>query len=122
MSKSLLSLRNPYSKVVGPGCPHLQQLAGLGMALVACGPIKLYSVSACETQVGVKSALSFFFFFSHFRATGGPSGRSGHRMVAWKRQLILFGGFHESTRLVPIGGPLCFLKQKGLGFLWEEPF
>ncbi|XP_075851967.1 kelch domain-containing protein 4 isoform X2 [Microcebus murinus] len=32
------------------------------------------------------------------KATGGPSGRSGHRMVAWKRQLILFGGFHESTR------------------------
>ncbi|XP_022367295.1 kelch domain-containing protein 4 isoform X2 [Enhydra lutris kenyoni] len=32
------------------------------------------------------------------RASGGPSGRSGHRMVAWKRQLVLFGGFHESTR------------------------
>ncbi|XP_069353940.1 kelch domain-containing protein 4 isoform X3 [Eulemur rufifrons] len=32
------------------------------------------------------------------KATGGPSGRSGHRMVAWKRQLILFGGFHESAR------------------------
>ncbi|XP_047384840.1 kelch domain-containing protein 4 isoform X2 [Sciurus carolinensis] len=32
------------------------------------------------------------------RSVGGPSGRSGHRMVAWKRQLILFGGFHESTR------------------------
>nr|XP_031292489.1 kelch domain-containing protein 4 isoform X2 [Camelus dromedarius] len=32
------------------------------------------------------------------RSPGGPSGRSGHRMVAWKRQLILFGGFHESTR------------------------
>ncbi|XP_073911604.1 kelch domain-containing protein 4 isoform X1 [Castor canadensis] len=32
------------------------------------------------------------------RSTGGPSGRSGHRMVAWKRLLILFGGFHESTR------------------------
>eukprot|EP00071_Canis_lupus_P041245 XP_022274802.1 kelch domain-containing protein 4 isoform X2 [Canis lupus familiaris] len=32
------------------------------------------------------------------RSTGGPSGRSGHRMVAWKKQLILFGGFHESTR------------------------
>ncbi|XP_033613725.1 kelch domain-containing protein 4 isoform X2 [Fukomys damarensis] len=32
------------------------------------------------------------------RSTGGPSGRSGHRMVAWKRQLILFGGFHESAR------------------------
>ncbi|KAM6176739.1 kelch domain-containing protein 4 [Erethizon dorsatum] len=32
------------------------------------------------------------------RSTGGPSGRSGHRMVAWKRQLVLFGGFHESAR------------------------
>ncbi|XP_074057686.1 kelch domain-containing protein 4 isoform X3 [Macrotis lagotis] len=32
------------------------------------------------------------------RATGGPSGRSGHRMVPCKRQLIIFGGFHESTR------------------------
>ncbi|XP_058135587.1 kelch domain-containing protein 4 isoform X2 [Dasypus novemcinctus] len=32
------------------------------------------------------------------RSTGGPSSRSGHRMVAWKRQLIVFGGFHESTR------------------------
>ncbi|NXD74189.1 KLDC4 protein, partial [Eolophus roseicapillus] len=33
-----------------------------------------------------------------FRASGGPSGRSGHRMVACKRQLIIFGGFHESAR------------------------
>ncbi|XP_046781544.1 kelch domain-containing protein 4 isoform X4 [Gallus gallus] len=32
------------------------------------------------------------------RASGGPSGRSGHRMVACKRQLIIFGGFHESAR------------------------
>lgn len=36
--------------------------------------------------------------WEQIRSTGGPSGRSGHRMVAWKRQLILFGGFHESTR------------------------
>ncbi|XP_028931232.1 kelch domain-containing protein 4 isoform X1 [Ornithorhynchus anatinus] len=36
--------------------------------------------------------------WEQIKATGGPSGRSGHRMVAWKRQLIIFGGFHESTR------------------------
>ncbi|XP_036780095.2 kelch domain-containing protein 4 isoform X1 [Manis pentadactyla] len=36
--------------------------------------------------------------WEQIRSTGGPSGRSGHRMVAWKRQLVLFGGFHESTR------------------------
>lgn len=47
-------------------------------------------------------------FLKNFRSPGGPSGRSGHRMVAWKRQLILFGGFHESTRLVPIGERFFF--------------
>ncbi|XP_069072936.1 kelch domain-containing protein 4 isoform X1 [Pleurodeles waltl] len=36
--------------------------------------------------------------WEQIKATGGPSGRSGHRMVACKRQLIVFGGFHESAR------------------------
>ncbi|XP_006817339.1 kelch domain-containing protein 4-like [Saccoglossus kowalevskii] len=31
-------------------------------------------------------------------APGAPSSRSGHRMVVCKRQLIVFGGFHESIR------------------------
>lgn len=31
-------------------------------------------------------------------AHGGPSARSGHRMVQLGRQLVLFGGFHESVR------------------------
>ncbi|NXS89184.1 KLDC4 protein, partial [Erpornis zantholeuca] len=36
--------------------------------------------------------------WEQIKAPGGPSGRSGHRMVAYKRQLIIFGGFHESAR------------------------
>lgn len=40
----------------------------------------------------------FYFIFIFFRAPGGPSGRSGHRMALGKRQLLVFGGFHESTR------------------------
>ncbi|XP_061450216.1 kelch domain-containing protein 4 [Rhineura floridana] len=36
--------------------------------------------------------------WEQIKATGGPSGRSGHRMVVCKRQLIVFGGFHESAR------------------------
>ncbi|XP_034391646.1 kelch domain-containing protein 4 [Cyclopterus lumpus] len=32
------------------------------------------------------------------KAPGGPPGRSGHRMVLSKKQLLVFGGFHESTR------------------------
>ena len=31
-------------------------------------------------------------------AAGGPSARSGHRMVALKKQLIVFGGFHDNLR------------------------
>ena len=33
-----------------------------------------------------------------FRASGGPSARSGHRMVNYKKLLIVFGGFHDNIR------------------------
>ncbi|KAK2838341.1 hypothetical protein Q7C36_013155 [Tachysurus vachellii] len=36
--------------------------------------------------------------WEQIKAPGAPSGRSGHRMVLCKRQLIVFGGFHESIR------------------------
>ncbi|XP_059916176.1 kelch domain-containing protein 4 [Gadus macrocephalus] len=36
--------------------------------------------------------------WENIKATGAPSGRSGHRMVLSKKQLLVFGGFHESTR------------------------
>ncbi|MEQ2306524.1 kelch domain containing 4 [Ameca splendens] len=36
--------------------------------------------------------------WENIKAPGGPLGRSGHRMVLSKRQLLVFGGFHESTR------------------------
>lgn len=36
--------------------------------------------------------------WENIKSPGGPSGRSGHRMVLSKRQLLVFGGFHESTR------------------------
>ncbi|RMX66282.1 hypothetical protein DD238_003111 [Peronospora effusa] len=29
---------------------------------------------------------------------GGPSPRSGHRMVVWRNYLVLFGGFYEAAR------------------------
>lgn len=31
------------------------------------------------------------------QAPGGPSARSGHRMVALKKNLIVFGGFHDNS-------------------------
>ena len=38
------------------------------------------------------------FLFYNFSVPGGPSARSGHRMVQCKKQLIVFGGFHDNTR------------------------
>lgn len=33
-----------------------------------------------------------------FSAAGGPSSRSGHRMVLCRRHLVVFGGFHDNLR------------------------
>lgn len=70
-------------------------------------PARAQRVRCCT-----KWALSRFSLA--FRSPGGPSGRSGHRMVAWKRQLILFGGFHESTRSVAAAG-FSFRRPRELG-------
>jgi len=32
---------------------------------------------------------------------GGPSPRSGHRMVAFRKTLVVFGGFHDNSRAAP---------------------
>lgn len=32
------------------------------------------------------------------KSPGAPSARSGHRMIASRKQLVVFGGFHESVR------------------------
>lgn len=34
-------------------------------------------------------------------AKGGPKARSGHRMVAHKNRLIMFGGFHDDGSAAP---------------------
>lgn len=35
--------------------------------------------------------------WEQINAPGGPSARSGHRMINFKKQLLVFGGFHESS-------------------------
>ncbi|KAF8771893.1 Kelch domain-containing protein 4 [Argiope bruennichi] len=34
--------------------------------------------------------------WEEIKAPGGPSARSGHRMVVRKKQIVVFGGFHET--------------------------
>ena len=54
-----------------------------------------------NVKLGVESKLFanlVFLLFYNFSVPGGPSARSGHRMVQCKKQLIVFGGFHDNTR------------------------
>lgn len=37
-------------------------------------------------------------YWERINSPGGPSSRSGHRMVQCKKLLIVFGGFHDNTR------------------------
>lgn len=41
---------------------------------------------------------SKFLTFLLASSPGGPSARSGHRMVCQKKHLFVFGGFHDNTR------------------------
>jgi hypothetical protein len=34
-------------------------------------------------------------------AAGGPSPRSGHRMVLFRKKLVVFGGFQDNNRSTP---------------------
>ncbi|CAH0476097.1 unnamed protein product [Peronospora belbahrii] len=36
--------------------------------------------------------------WEELNVTGGPSPRSGHRMVVWRNYLVVFGGFYEAAR------------------------
>jgi N-acetylneuraminic acid mutarotase len=34
--------------------------------------------------------------WEQIKAKGGPTARSGHRMCAFKKKIIVFGGFHDN--------------------------
>lgn len=38
------------------------------------------------------------FSWEMVQAKGGPSARSGHKMVLFRKCLIVFGGFHDNLR------------------------
>lgn len=48
--------------------------------------------------MGHPEYICIYLFIYDSRALNGPSARSGHRMVYMKKQLIVFGGFHDNLR------------------------
>uniref|UniRef100_A0A8C8DKH9 Kelch domain containing 4 n=1 Tax=Oryzias sinensis TaxID=183150 RepID=A0A8C8DKH9_9TELE len=59
--------------------------------------------------------------WENIKAAGGPSGRSGHRMVLSKRQLLVFGGFHESARFTTSETKM-FIVPQCLYAIYHLPF
>ena len=48
-----------------------------------------------SSSKGEKGEPSQLWSWESLPSKGGPSARSGHRMAAWKGNLLLFGGFHD---------------------------
>lgn len=61
-----------------------------------------YCVHACVCTYiyNIYLYIIYVYVYSYWilRALNGPSARSGHRMVHMKKQLIVFGGFHDNLR------------------------
>lgn len=98
-------LRNEWTVIKAPGAPPPR-----------CGH-QMVAISASKGQLwvfGGEFASPTQSQFYHYRdlwvyqiankkwekimAPGGPSARSGHRMVHNKKQLFVFGGFHDNLR------------------------
>lgn len=50
----------------------------------------------------------------------GPSSRSGHRMVLWKRQAVLFGGFYDNAQECHYFNDLWILSSLEGSGKWES--
>eukprot|EP00095_Tigriopus_kingsejongensis_P008096 maker-scaffold590_size129399-snap-gene-0.28 protein:Tk08096 transcript:maker-scaffold590_size129399-snap-gene-0.28-mRNA-1 annotation:"kelch domain-containing protein 4" len=97
--------RKEWSQIVSPGGPPPRCSHQAVMTSQNGGQLWIFGgeyASPNETQFYHYKDLWCFHFASKrwekISATGGPSSRSGHRMVLCKKQLIIFGGFHDNLR------------------------
>ena len=97
--------RSEWTKVVSPAGPPPRSAHQACIVSQAGGQLWVFGgefTSPTESQFYHYKDLWCFHFSSKrwekVAASGGPSARSGHRMVAVKKQLIVFGGFHDNLR------------------------
>jgi len=97
--------RSEWTKVVSPAGPPPRSAHQACVVSQAGGQLWVFGgefTSPTESQFYHYKDLWCFHFASKrwekVAASGGPSARSGHRMVALKKQLIVFGGFHDNLR------------------------
>jgi len=97
--------RLQWTQIKSPGGPPPRAAHQAAMVSQAGGQLWIFGgefTSPNESQFYHYKDLWCFHFASKrwekVVATGGPSARSGHRMVVSKKLLLVFGGFHDNLR------------------------
>jgi len=97
--------RSSWTQIVSPAGPPPRSSHQACIVSQAGGQLWVFGgefTSPSESQFYHYKDLWCFHFSSKrwekVTVTGGPSARSGHRMVVYKKYLIVFGGFHDNLR------------------------
>ena len=97
--------RGEWSEIKSPGGPPSRSAHQAAFVSAGGGQLWVFGgefTSPSESQFYHYRDLWCFHFSSRrwekVTAAGGPSARSGHRMILFKKQLLVFGGFHDNLR------------------------
>jgi len=97
--------RSSWSQIISPAGPPPRSSHQACIVLQGGGQLWIFGgeyTSPTESQFYHYKDLWCYHFTSKrwekVSAAGGPSARSGHRMVVYKNFLIVFGGFHDNLR------------------------
>lgn len=97
--------KNEWVKISAPNCPPPRSSHQAVALRQSGGQLWIFGgefASPTQSQFYHYKDLWLFHLkekaWEKINAPGGPSARSGHRMVQLKKQLIVFGGFHDNIR------------------------
>jgi len=97
--------RSAWTQIISPAGPPPRSAHQAAIVSQGGGQLWIFGgeyTSPTESQFYHYKDLWCYHFSSRrwekMVAGGGPSGRSGHRMVVFKHFLIVFGGFHDNLR------------------------
>lgn len=97
--------RSSWSQIISPAGPPPRSAHQAAIVSQGGGQLWIFGgeyTSPTESQFYHYKDLWCYHFASKrwekVNAAGGPSARSGHRMIVYKNFLIVFGGFHDNLR------------------------
>ncbi|KAL5021887.1 hypothetical protein ScPMuIL_001042 [Solemya velum] len=97
--------KDEWLQVVAPNAPPPRSSHQAVALKQAGGQLWIFGgefASPTQSQFYHYKDLWVYFFrekkWEKVNSPGGPSARSGHRMISFRKQLLVFGGFHDNIR------------------------